>query len=149
MYDNVQKQLSEIVNDDGVVKYDALDEAVKIATEPMQKAQTEPIFDNGIIARDRTDPNRVVVYNSEGIGISDDGGQTFREAITADGFVLSAGAVGHLSANNIRIGSETSFESGYNPAEIKIDLNQFEDYVDGAFKDGVIEESEAVAIEKY
>src|SRR5690606_4134732 len=74
-----------------------LDEAVQIATRALQRAQTELIFENGIIARDKSDPNRLVLFNSEGIGISDDGGATFREAITADGFVLTAGAVGRLA----------------------------------------------------
>lgn len=149
LFGNTQKQLSGIVNKDGIIKYNALDEAVRIATEALQAAQTELIFENGIIARDKNNPNRLVVYNSEGLGISDDGGQTFREAITADGFVLSAGAIGKLSANHIQIGPETDFEPGYNPAKIKLDLDEFEEYVDIAFKDGIIEEAEAKAIEKY
>src|SRR5699024_1655434 len=54
-------------------------------------------------------PNRLVLLNSKGIGISKDGGNTFTEAITADGFVLTAGAIGRLSANNIQIGPETFY----------------------------------------
>src|SRR5690625_408277 len=77
VFDKVQKQLSDIVDDDGIVRYNVLDEAVKIATEALQSAQTELIFENGIIARDKNNPNRVVLFNSEGIGISDDGGNTF------------------------------------------------------------------------
>lgn len=116
MFDNVRKQLREIVNDDGIIRYSALDEAVKIATEALHRAQTELIFENGIIARDKNNPNRLVLFNSEGIGISDDGGHTFREAITADGFVLTAGAIGRLSANHIQIGSGTEFEPNYDPS---------------------------------
>lgn len=116
MFDNVRKQLGEIVNDDGIIRYSALDEAVKIATEALHRAQTELIFENGIIARDKNNPNRLVLFNSEGIGISDDGGHTFREAITADGFVLTAGAIGRLSANHIQIGPETEFEPNYDPS---------------------------------
>lgn len=116
MFDNVRKQLNEIVDDDGIIRYNVLDDAVKIATEALQRAQTELIFENGIIARDKNDPNRLVLFNSEGIGISDDGGHTFREAITADGFVLTAGAIGRLSANHIQIGSGTEFEPNYDPS---------------------------------
>lgn len=111
VFDNVRKQLRQIVNDDGIIRYSALDEAVKIATEALQSAQTELEFNNGIIAREKTDPNRLVVLNSAGLGISKDGGQTFQEAITADGFVLSVGAVGRLSANHIQIGPETLWEN--------------------------------------
>src|SRR5690606_16007426 len=50
--------------------------------------------------------------NSAGLGISKDGGQTFQEAITADGFVLSVGAVGRLAANHIQIGPETIYSEG-------------------------------------
>ncbi len=116
MMDNVQKQLSDIATDDGVIRYSALDEAVRIATEALHSAQTELEFNNGIIAREKGDPNRLVLLNSGGIGISDDGGQTFREAITADGFVLTAGAIGRLSANHIQIGADTEYENGYDPS---------------------------------
>lgn len=118
MFDNVRKQLRQIVNDDGIIRYSALDEAVKIATEALHSAQTELEFNNGIIAREKTDPNRLVVLNSAGLGISKDGGNTFQEAITADGFVLSVGAVGRLSANHIQIGPETIYSEGddFDPA---------------------------------
>lgn len=118
MFDNIQKQLDGIVNEDGLIRYSVLDEAVRIATESLQSAQTELEFNNGIIAREKGDPNRLVLLNSKGIGISKDGGNTFTEAITADGFVLTAGAIGRLSANNIQIGPETEFYSGYDPNEL-------------------------------
>src|SRR5699024_8918730 len=109
MFDNVQKQLDGIITDDGLIRYSVLDEAVRIATESLQSAQTELEFNNGIIAREKGDPNRLVLLNSKGVGISKDGGNTFTEAITADGFVLTAGAIGRLSANNIQIGPETFY----------------------------------------
>lgn len=160
LFDNVQKQLDGFLDDDGGIKYNALDEAVRIATEALQSAQTELIFDNGIVAREKQDPNQLVVYNSKGLGISSDGGQTFREAITSDGFVLSAGAIGRLSANHIEIGPDTEFLPGYDPVAIKAevdddlsdildDLDGLDEYIETAFKDGIIEESEAQAIEKY
>lgn len=107
VFDNVRKQLDGIVDNDGIIRYNALDEAVKVATESLQSAQTELEFNNGIIARDKTNPFNLVLFNSNGIGISKDGGFTFQEAITADGFVLSAGAVGELSANHIKVGRAT------------------------------------------
>jgi hypothetical protein len=149
MFDNVRKQLDGIVTDDGVIRYNALDEAVRTSTAALQRALTELIFDNGIIARDKNDPNRLVLLNSEGIGISNDGGNTFREAVTADGFVLTAGAIGKLSANHIEIGPGTEFAEGYDPTEIVVEMDQFRELVEGAFRDGIIQESEAKAIESY
>lgn len=96
MFDNVRKQLREIVNDDGIIRYSALDEAVKIATEALHSAQTQLEFNNGLIAREKTDPNKLVVFNSAGIGISSDGGNTFQTAITGDGIVADVITAGTL-----------------------------------------------------
>ncbi|MFA6728073.1 MAG: hypothetical protein WCS17_07660, partial [Prevotella sp.] len=51
-------------------------------------ARTELSFtDQGIIAVDKSDSNKIVILNSAGVGVSTDGGQTFKSAITADGVV--------------------------------------------------------------
>lgn len=83
--------------------FNVLDDAVQRATQALQSAQTQLDFENGILAIDPNNPSRIVLLNSKGIGISKNGGKTFTEAITADGFVLSAGAIGQLSANNIDV----------------------------------------------
>jgi phage minor structural protein len=112
------KTVDGIMDGSKTIPYNALDDAVKRATAALQSAQTELEFVNGIIARDKTNPNFLVLFNSNGIGISRDGGATFTEAITSDGFVLSAGAIGQLAANNIQIGAPTTFADGYSPADI-------------------------------
>src|SRR5690554_164326 len=142
MFDNVRKQLRQIVNDDGIIRYSALDEAVKIATEALHSAQTELEFNNGIIAREKSDPNRLVVLNSSGLGISKDGGQTFQEAITADGFVLSVGAVGRLSANNIQIGPETIYYGIEPDRDYVIDGEKFRWVPDDFIIGGALYETE-------
>lgn len=114
-FSRTQKTVNQIVQGTRKLPYNVLDDAVKRATESLQSAQTELEFTNGIIARDKTDPNFIVLLNSNGIGISRDGGTTFKEAITSEGFVLSAGAIGQLAANNIQIGAQTTFDSGYDP----------------------------------
>lgn len=115
-FKQTQKTVNNILEGSQKIPFNALDDAVKRATEALQSAQTELEFENGIIARDKNNPNFIVLLNSNGIGISRDGGQTFREAITSEGFVLSAGAIGQLSANNIQIGESTYYESGYDPS---------------------------------
>jgi phage minor structural protein len=96
MFNNIQKRLREIVNEDGVVKYSVLDEAVRVATESLQSAQTELEFENGIIARSKVNPNHIVLFNSSGVGVSTDGGQTFKTAMTAEGIVADVITAGTL-----------------------------------------------------
>ncbi|PHB88180.1 hypothetical protein COE98_20995 [Bacillus wiedmannii] len=104
IFDYVDKGFSQILDDGGKVKYNVLDDAVKLATEAIKSAQTELRFENGILAVDPTNRNNIVAFNSAGIGISRDGGHTFKNSLTYEGLVTDAGFVGHLSANNIRAG---------------------------------------------
>ncbi|WP_335871969.1 phage tail protein [Bacillus sp. 2205SS5-2] len=100
-----QKKLSNMTDDTGKVKFSFLDAQVQRSTEALQSAQTEVEFSNGLILRDKNDPNLLVLLNSSGVGISRNNGQTFTEAITSEGFNLSAGAIGYLLADYIRGGT--------------------------------------------
>ncbi|OCA84481.1 hypothetical protein A8F94_17445 [Bacillus sp. FJAT-27225] len=113
-------RINELIEGRGKLPFNALDDWVIITTKALLSAQTELIFGNGIIGQSKIDPNRLTLLNSEGFGISKDGGNTFVEAITADGFNLSAGAIGQLDANNIRIGAGSTFENGYDPSKIEV-----------------------------
>lgn len=65
-----------------------LSNAILQATTALQNAQTELTFGtNGILAIDKLDPNNVTILNSSGIGVSTDGGATFKNAITGAGVV--------------------------------------------------------------
>jgi phage minor structural protein len=130
MFNNLDKRLKDIVNDDGVVKYSVLDEAVRGATEALQSAQTELEFNNGIIAREKDNPNKLVLLNSAGLGVSTDGGNQFKTAITADGVVaerIVGGAiigVNLASANQSGIfhvnGADAEFINTSNGRNVKI-----------------------------
>jgi phage minor structural protein len=104
-FEQVRKQIRNTIDDNGVIRYNFLPAATKVATESLTNAATELEFpeDGGIIGRSKYNSNHLTVFNSNGFGISRDGGQSFQEAITADGFVLSVGAIGKLNANNIDI----------------------------------------------
>src|SRR5699024_3489206 len=100
------------------------------------------------------------------------------------GFVLTAGAIGRLSANHIQIGPKTEYDPNYDPSkketpngaqqkadnaqlnaegyadvlktaidndisDISDSLGNLDEYIDTSFHDGIIEEAEAKAIEKY
>jgi phage minor structural protein len=110
-FSKTQKTVNDIVEGNKKLPYNVLDDAVKRATEALQSAQTELEFVNGIIARSKDNPNFLVLLNSAGIGISTDGGQTFRQAITSQGVVTEVLTAGQINANNISVrgGGETDY----------------------------------------
>ncbi|OEH52976.1 hypothetical protein AQ616_18910 [Oceanobacillus sp. E9] len=103
VFDNTQKQLGKIVNEDGVVRNDVLSEAMRIAAESIKNARTELQFPNegGIWAVEKDDPNKVVVFNSAGLAVSTDNMQTIRSAITAEGVVAETIMAGLMQGVNI------------------------------------------------
>ncbi|MDH4419933.1 phage tail protein [Bacillus cereus] len=56
------------------------------------------ITEHGLIAKDKNNPNYVVVLNSAGLGISQDGGTTFRNAITGRGILAEHILAGTMTA---------------------------------------------------
>ena len=99
---SIKQTWQDIENGLKVIPQEWLTEAVNNATEALLSAQTELKFtQNGILAVDKTNANNVVILNSNGMGISTDGGKTFENAITAAGVNASAIATGVLKAINI------------------------------------------------
>ncbi|MDM7455488.1 phage tail protein, partial [Lacticaseibacillus paracasei] len=91
-----QSTLSNVAAGKIPVPNEWLTSQVQIATNSLLAARTQINFtDQGIIAVDKSDSNKVVILNSAGIGVSTDGGQTFKSAITADG-VVAERIVGNL-----------------------------------------------------
>jgi hypothetical protein len=83
-----QSTLSNVAAGKIPVPNEWLTSQVQLATNNLLAARTELNFtDQGIIAVDKSDSNKVVILNSAGLGVSTDGGQTFKSAITADGVV--------------------------------------------------------------
>lgn len=83
-----QSTLSNVAAGKIPVPNEWLTSQVQLATNNLLAARTELNFtDQGIIAVDKSDSNKVVILNSAGVGVSTDGGQTFKTAITADGVV--------------------------------------------------------------
>lgn len=93
------KEITDWINGRKPISFDFLDDAVKNATKALHDAQTELNFsDNGILAIDKTDPNLLTLFNSAGLGVSDDGGNTFKNAITGNGINATAIATGILKS---------------------------------------------------
>ncbi|GIO25157.1 phage tail protein [Oceanobacillus sp. J11TS1] len=96
------KQINELIEGRRKLPFSVLDEAVKNATKALQNAQTELIFGgNGIVAKDKKNPNYLTLFNSAGVGVSDDGGNTFRQAITGQGINASTIVTGTMVADFI------------------------------------------------
>lgn len=91
-----QSTLSNVAAGKVPVPNEWLTSQVQLATNSLLAARTQLSFtDQGIIAVDKSDANKVVILNSAGLGVSTDGGQTFKSAITADG-VVAERIVGNL-----------------------------------------------------
>ncbi|WP_421405615.1 phage tail protein [Lacticaseibacillus paracasei] len=83
-----QSTLSNVAAGKIPVPNEWLTSQVQLATNSLLAARTELRFtDQGIIAVEKSDANKVVILNSAGLGVSTDGGKTFKSAITADGVV--------------------------------------------------------------
>lgn len=105
-----QTTLSNVASGKAQIPNEWLTSQVQIATDNLLSARTELKFtDQGIIAIDKSDANKVVIFNSAGVGISTDGGKTFKSAITADGIVAER-IFGNLISG---VGFKTESKSGY------------------------------------
>lgn len=105
-----QSILSGVASGKTPIPNEWLTSQVQIATDNLLSARTELKFtDQGIIAIDKSDANKVVIFNSAGVGISTDGGKTFKSAITADGIVAER-IFGNLISG---VGFKTESKSGY------------------------------------
>src|SRR5699024_10777437 len=94
--------IEDIVSGNKILPYSVLDNAVKRATEVLQGTLTELSFTNrGIFAIDKKDPNKQVVFNAGGIGVSNDGGATYRNAIRGDGINANFITAGSMLAERI------------------------------------------------
>ncbi|CDQ17936.1 phage tail protein [Halobacillus karajensis] len=100
---SVITNVEDILSGRKQLPYNALDAAVQRATKALQSAQTELEFGQGIIAKDPNDPNRLVIFNSAGLGISVDGGNSFEEAVTYLGINTNLLTAGQIKTNNIQI----------------------------------------------
>lgn len=102
-FQQTSKAFERLLKGQATLPYSVLDEAVRLATEALNSAQTELTFDNGILAVDKTNANNIVVLNSAGLGISTNGGDTYDNAITALGINATVITTGQLNTNNVTV----------------------------------------------
>lgn len=83
------KNILDIMEGRKKLPFYAYDSSVQQATKDLNNARTELYFPNegGIWAVEKTNPNYLTRLTSKGLGVSDDGGATFRTTITGRGVV--------------------------------------------------------------
>lgn len=97
--------ITDIMNGNSTLPDAWFSEQMQLATNSILAARTELKFtDQGIIAIDKSDHNKMVILNSAGIGVSTDGGQTFRTAITAESIDGQNINIKNINASNIVAG---------------------------------------------
>ncbi|WP_456044140.1 tail tube TT1 domain-containing protein [Staphylococcus chromogenes] len=98
--------IQDIASGRYVFSTDVMPAAVKSATNKLLAANTELGFgEYGIRAIDKDNPNYVTLMNSAGLGVSTDGGQTFRSAITRGAINADLITAGSINANYIKSGA--------------------------------------------
>ncbi|MFB1100917.1 phage tail protein [Terribacillus sp. JSM ZJ617] len=114
---NTVKQLKDIAEGRGQIPYSVLPPAAKRAAEALNNSLTQLEYppNLGIIARDPKDANRYTIFNSSGLGITRDGGNTYEQAITPDGINTALLTAGAILTNNITIfgGDSETYASIY------------------------------------
>lgn len=104
--------------------------AQQLATTLLLNARTEIDFTvQGLVATDKNNPNLVVLLNSAGLGISDDGGQTFKDAFTGAGLVADVITSGTLNTHLARIAGTDGIFLIDGDELLSVDINDPEKFV--------------------
>lgn len=114
-FDNVENQqrrqektikaISDAIEGKKPMKLEWLSDVVQFTTDKLQSFETEfTILSNGsVLAVDTNDPNNVMLYTAGGVGISTDGGNTYDNALTAQGLNATAIWTGTIRTGSVRI----------------------------------------------
>ncbi|MBE7128084.1 phage tail protein [Bacillus mycoides] len=101
--DNAAKTINELMEGIQKLPINAMAAEVANVTSMILGVTSElDITPQGLIAKDKNNPNYVVVLNSAGLGVSTDGGTTFRNAITGRGIVAERILAGEIKGSTLR-----------------------------------------------
>lgn len=107
-FSQTSKRIDRLFDGKEGLPYNVLPEAMRIAAEAINNSLTEIQYPpgQGIILQDPNDPNLMIRLTSAGIGLSTDGGQNYRTAMTGAGVVTNELVAGIIRTNNIQIVGE-------------------------------------------
>ena len=117
------KRIVHDIMSGGTIRTDVFESAAKQAITDINNSKTELVYpeEGGILARDKSNPLWQVRMTSTGIGISTDGWNTVRAAITAEG-ILGERIIGQIgnfqslsigSGNNIILLNNNGLSAGH------------------------------------
>lgn len=121
-YDAIQ-DVRDIMQGKKPIPYSVLPPAVRQATEVINGGSNTQFYyrDNEIYGVNLDNPLGVTRYNANGIGFSQDGGQSYSNAITYMGVVTEALTAGTIDANRITIyGADGNKRVSVNGDRIKV-----------------------------
>ncbi|SCA96750.1 Phage minor structural protein, N-region [Bacillus mycoides] len=107
---NAAKTINELMEGIQKLPINAMAAEVANVTSMILGVTSElDITPQGLIAKDKNNPNYVVVLNSAGLGVSTDGGTTFRNAITGRGIVAERILAGEIKGSTLRTDSGSNY----------------------------------------
>ncbi|MGY3766845.1 phage tail protein [Vagococcus vulneris] len=108
---NAVNTINDILAGKTKLPFSAMSNEIQIVTKILKNVQTQlKVDENGsILAINKKDPNQLVIFNAAGLGVSDDGGKTFKSAITGRGIygdviIANTIKVDALEANWVQVG---------------------------------------------
>ena len=121
---------SSIVEGQGVINTETLQNSININNELVFKSQNEEIFQDatGLTLTDKRDPSKRTKLTSGGLFISTDGGVTWKNAVRGEGVATQYLTAGSINSNNISIydGAHPTFrwdKYGINAFDVNRDEN--------------------------
>lgn len=114
------KNITELLAGRIKLPFSVLDNATAEATKALQRMVSQlTITENGsLMAVDKINPNNVVILNAAGLGVSDDGGQTFENAITGQGIngraIIARSVLADVIAGGVLTSLNDNFELNMN-----------------------------------
>lgn len=137
---NAAKEVTDILSGKKKLPFQAMANEIQIVTKLLQSVQTQLTIteDGSLLAINKNDPNLVVILNAAGLGISDDGGKTFKNAITGRGImgdriIANSITADKLDANAITVGFNN------NSTNLKLYGNRIEFYRDSKVSSRITE----------
>src|SRR5690625_4659941 len=105
------KNITEVMAGRKKIPMSAYDQAVINATATLKRVTRELTVpsNGGLMAVDKNNPNNVVLFNAAGIGVSDDGGATFKNSITGEGVIAETIIGDHIIGVNLSSIDETGY----------------------------------------
>ncbi|MGN5653468.1 phage tail protein [Bacillus sp. Brlt_9] len=108
--DHAAKTINDLIEGREKLPINAMAAEVANVTSMILGVTSElDITPQGLIAKDKNNPNYVVVLNSAGLGVSTDGGMTFRNAITGRGIVAERILAGEIKGSTLRTDDGTNY----------------------------------------